>query len=112
MRVRVPARPRRSPRAPGWRRRCRVTCIESSLRSAGEQVDVAVELPEGVGRVPGRGLYLEVPVHLLWSVAVGDVAPVRGDLKLVDGVAGRGCPGQVPGDDATPVVARARVDDP
>ena len=63
----------------------------SGVRVSGvEQVDVAVELPQRVGCVAGRGAHLEVAVHLLRSVAVGDVPPVGSDVELVDRRARRG----------------------
>ena len=77
-----------------------------------EQFDVAVELPERVRCVPGRGAHQEVAVHFLRSVAVGDEPPVRGDVELVDGRPGGLDAGEVPGHDATPVVARPLVGDP
>src|ERR1700742_860939 len=49
-----------------------------------EQIDAAVELPQRVRHVAGRGADLEEAVDLLRSVAVGDVAPVRRDVELVD----------------------------
>src|SRR4051812_26334274 len=52
-------RPRRLPRKPeafsSTRLRRRLTCMGLSLRSGGQQVDVAVELPQRVRCVPGRG---------------------------------------------------------
>ena len=42
----------------------------------------------GFGTSPRRGADLEEAVDLLRSVAVGDVAPVRGDVELVDRRAG------------------------
>ena len=75
--------------APRRGRRRRVTCMCSSLRCGGEQVDGTVELPERVRCVTGRGVHLEEAVDRLRSVAVGDVAPVGGDVELVDRGAGR-----------------------
>ncbi|GHD30035.1 hypothetical protein GCM10010335_19680 [Streptomyces galbus] len=78
----------------------------SLRRRGGEQLDGAVELPEGVRGVPERGAHQEVAVDLLGPVAVGDVPPVGGDVELVDGLPGEPHARQVPGDDAPPVVAR------
>src|SRR5690242_21515188 len=63
------------------RRRRRVTCMELSLRR-GEQLDVAVELPQRVGCVPGPGADQEVAVHFLRSVAVGHETTDRKSTRL------------------------------
>src|SRR5205814_8742625 len=83
----------------------------SSLRGGFEQVDDAVELPQGVGSIPGRGAHDEVAVHLPRSVAVGGIPAVRTDVELVGGVSHGIDAGQVPGDDAAPAVARAAAPD-
>ena len=82
-----------------------------SLPRGGEQVDGPVDLPKGVGCVPGRGMHQEVAVHVVRSVTVGDIPTVCSDVELVDGLPHGGGAGQVPGDDATPAVARAAVGD-
>ena len=55
------------------RRRMPARSVE---RQWAQQVDRAVELPEGVLLVTCRGVHLEEAVHFLRSVAVGDVPSV------------------------------------
>src|SRR5205809_888550 len=74
----------------------------SSLRGGFEQVDDPVELPQGVGGVPGRSAHHEVAVDLPRAVAVGGIPTVCGDVELIGGVSHGTDAGQVPGDHAAP----------
>lgn len=61
----------------------------SSLRHRAEQVDEAVELPERIRRITGRGANAEEAVDLLWAVTVRDIPSVRAYVELIHGRADR-----------------------
>src|SRR5213079_2155544 len=88
-------------------RRWRVTCTELFPSVGVEQFDVAVELPQRIRGVAGRSPQQEVAVDFLRTVAVGHEPPVRGDVELIDRRPRDRDPGEMPGHDAPPVVARA-----
>ena len=78
---REPARRQSWP--PRWARGAALT-----TRYGGYQIDGAVELPEGVWCITGRGVNLKEAVDFLGAVTVGDISSVWVDVELIDGRAG------------------------
>jgi hypothetical protein len=54
-----------------------------SKRCGGQQIDGPVELPKGIRCITRRGVDMEEAVDCLWSITVGDVPPIWGDLYRI-----------------------------
>src|SRR3954468_16824019 len=80
-----------------------------STRYGRQQIDQAVELPQGIWCITRRRADLEEAVDVLWSIPVGYVPAVWIDVELVDGRAGGRRTREVPCHDAAPVVPRSQV---